>query len=424
MRFSMFRSLSVRVLLALAAGLVVGALAQGWGDGAKGVLGVVEGFGGLWLNLLRMTVVPLVFCLLVTGAASATDAASTSRLAGRSVALFAALILISGIYATLAVNGALALWPLDAQSAAALRAGAGSAGPPPAALPSFAEWLATLAPANPIKAAAEDAILPLVVFALLTGLAATQIADNLRQALLGVVQAVAEAMTVIVRWVLVAAPLGVFALSLGVGLRAGFGAAGALVHYVIVVAGVTFGVSAIPYVLIALHRARGGRTSLAAFTRAVAPVQVLAVSTQSSLACLPAMIERAQTDLGISPRVAGLVLPLAVALFRLTSCVANLGVVYFVLHVYGITPSLPQVAAGVFVAFAMSIGTVGLPGQVSFFASITPICLTLGAPLELLPLLLAVEVVPDIFRTIGNVTGDLACAAVLADDGQEKSPPV
>jgi proton glutamate symport protein len=420
----MFRSLSVRVLLALAAGLVVGALAQGWGDGAKGVLGVVEGFGGLWLNLLRMTVVPLVFCLLVTGAASATDAASTSRLAGRSVALFAALILISGIYATLAVNGALALWPLDAQSAAALRAGAGSAGPPPAALPSFAEWLATLAPANPIKAAAEDAILPLVVFALLTGLAATQIADNLRQALLGVVQAVAEAMTVIVRWVLVAAPLGVFALSLGVGLRAGFGAAGALVHYVIVVAGVTFGVSAIPYVLIALHRARGGRTSLAAFTRAVAPVQVLAVSTQSSLACLPAMIERAQTDLGISPRVAGLVLPLAVALFRLTSCVANLGVVYFVLHVYGITPSLPQVAAGVFVAFAMSIGTVGLPGQVSFFASITPICLTLGAPLELLPLLLAVEVLPDIFRTIGNVTGDLACAAVLADDGQEKSPPV
>jgi proton glutamate symport protein len=420
----MFRSLSVRVLLALAAGLVVGALAQGWGDGAKGVLGLVEGFGGLWLNLLRMTVVPLVFCLLVTGAASATDAASTSRLAGRSVALFAALILISGIYATLAVNGALALWPLDFQSAAALRAGAGSGGPPPAALPSFAEWLATLAPANPIKAAAEDAILPLVVFALLTGLAATQIADHLRQALLGVVQAVAEAMTVIVRWVLVAAPLGVFALSLGVGLRAGFGAAGALVHYVIVVAGVTFGVSAIPYVLIALHRARGGRTSLAAFTRAVAPVQVLAVSTQSSLACLPAMIERAQTDLGISPRVAGLVLPLAVALFRLTSCVANLGVVYFVLHVYGITPSLPQVAAGVFVAFAMSIGTVGLPGQVSFFASITPICLTLGAPLELLPLLLAVEVVPDIFRTIGNVTGDLACAAVLADDGQEKSPPV
>jgi proton glutamate symport protein len=420
----MFRSLSVRVLLALAAGLVVGALAQGWGDSAKGALGVVEGFGGLWLNLLRMTVVPLVFCLLVTGAASATDAASTSRLAGRSVALFAALILISGVYATLAVNGALALWPLDAQSAAALRAGAGSAGPPPAALPSFAEWLATLAPANPIKAAAEDAILPLVVFALLTGLAATQIADNLRQALLGVVQAVAEAMTVIVRWVLVAAPLGVFALSLGVGLRAGFGAAGALVHYVIVVAGVTFGVSAIPYVLIALHRARGGRISLAAFTRAVAPVQVLAVSTQSSLACLPAMIERAQTDLGVSPRVAGLVLPLAVALFRLTSCVANLGVVYFVLHVYGITPSLPQVAAGVFVAFAMSIGTVGLPGQVSFFASITPICLTLGAPLELLPLLLAVEVVPDIFRTIGNVTGDLACAAVLADDGQEKSPPV
>jgi Na+/H+-dicarboxylate symporter len=69
--------------------------------------------------------------------------------------------------------------------------------------------------------------------------------------------------------------------------------------------------------------------------------------------------------------------------------------------------------AGSVTAVAVSVGTVGLPGQVSFFASIAPIAIVMGLPLEVLPLLLAVEVVPDIFRTIGNVTADLAAARIV-----------
>jgi len=131
------------------------------------------------------------------------------------------------------------------------------------------------------------------------------------------------------------------------------------------------------------------------------------------------MIERANDDLRIPTRITGLVLPLAVAVFRLTSPVANLAVVYFVAHVYGIQPSLTQMLAAGFVALAVSVGSVGLPGQISFFVSVTPICIALGAPLELLPILLAVEVIPDIFRTIGNVTGDLGVAAMLKARGDE-----
>ena len=112
-------------------------------------------------------------------------------------------------------------------------------------------------------------------------------------------------------------------------------------------------------------------------------------------------------------RVTGVVLPLAVAVFRLTSPVANLAVAYFVAHIYGVEPTPLQLAGGVFVAVAVSIGSVGLPGQISFFASMAPICLAIGAPIELLPILLAVEVIPDIFRTVGNVTGDLAATVVL-----------
>jgi proton glutamate symport protein len=413
----MLKHLSTRVLLALVAGLAAGMAVGAYGGAALAAASAnIEAVGGLWLNALRMTIVPLVFSLLVTGIASVADVAATGRLAVRALGLMCLLLLLAAGYATLASQGVLALWPVDAQGAAALRAGVDGAQQSAMVVPGFADWVRSLAPANALRAAVDDAILPLVVFGIFFGFAVTRLADDLRLPLLNFFRAMAETMIVIVGWVLWAAPLGVFALTLGVGLRAGAGAAGALLQYVAVVCLVTIGIFLLPYLLVALRRGAGGGTTLAAFTRAVTPVQVLAFSTQSSLACLPAMIDRARNDLGVPARVTGLVLPLAVAVFRLTSPVANLAVAYFCAHIYGIDPGLPQMIGAVFVAFAISIGTVGLPGQVSFFASVAPLCLTLGVPLDLLPILLAVEVIPDIFRTIGNVTADIGITAVLADE--------
>jgi Na+/H+-dicarboxylate symporter len=216
-------------------------------------------------------------------------------------------------------------------------------------------------------------------------------------------------MIVIVHWVLRAAPIGVFALSLGVGLHTGLGAAGVLGHYIALVCLSLIGLILLTYVVALAF----GRLSLGRFAVAVAPAQVVAISTQSSLACLPVMVERAIDRLGVSPATAGLVLPLAVAVFRITSTVANLAVCIYVAHLYGIPLTPGVLIAGAVTALAISVGTVGLPGQVSFFASIAPIALAMGLPLEVLPLLLAVEVVPDIFRTIGNVTADLAVARIV-----------
>ena len=102
------------------------------------------------------------------------------------------------------------------------------------------------------------------------------------------------------------------------------------------------------------------------------------------------------------------------AVFRFTSPVGNLAVCFFVAHLYGIEPSSVQIVGAVVVAYAVSIAAVGLPGQVSFIASIAPICIALGVPTEVLGILIAVEVIPDIFRTLGNVTGDLAATSILA----------
>ncbi|HEX7885431.1 MAG TPA: dicarboxylate/amino acid:cation symporter [Phenylobacterium sp.] len=405
------RSLSVQVLVALAAGLVVGAIAAAYGGAtARQAVEGVEALGGLWLNALRMTVVPLIFAVLVTGIAQVSDAAATGRLAIRALLWFVGLLLVSAATSVLLVNGVLAVWPVGEAAAAALRAGAQAPAAGIATAPDFAAWVKSLAPANPIKAAAEDAVLPVVVFAVFTGFALTRLPDARGRALLDVFQAVGEAMIVIVRWVLMAAPLGVFALGLGVGLRAGVGAAGILGQYVVVAALAGLVIAILAYVLAVTI----GRVPLGRWARATSPVLAAAFATQSSLACLPAMIERSRDDLGVPQRVANLVLPLAVAVFRMTSPAVNLAVCVFVAHVYGLHPSALQYAGAVFLALAVSIGSVGLPGQVSFIVSVAPICIALGLPIDLLPILLAVEVAPDIFRTLGNVTGDMAVTAILA----------
>jgi Na+/H+-dicarboxylate symporter len=417
-----FSSLSFFVVAALVAGVVVGALAQD-ADAplVTSGLGMIEALGQVWLNALRMTVIPLVFSLLVTGIVSIADAAATGRMAGRALMVFAILLVGATVYAILAGLGLLQVWPIDPQAGAALLAGvpadAAQTVGVAAHTDGFQAFLASLAPANLIRAAADDGVLAVVVFAIAFGFAATQVRQDLRRPLATFFEAVAEAMVVIVHWVLLAAPFGVFALALGVGLRAGLGVAGTLGHYVAIVCLSQIGLILLTYIVAMVW----GRIPLGRFARAVAPAQVVAVSTQSSLASLPVMIERAREGLGVPQASAGLVLPLAVAVFRLTSPVANLAVCLYVAQLSGVELGLPALIAGGLTAIAVSIASVGLPGQVSFFASVGPICLAMGLPLGVLPLLLAVEVIPDIFRTVGNVTADLAATRIVngPDEAEE-----
>ena len=418
---TLLSSLSLWVVLALILGLGVGAFSQG--TGVERFVTTIEPLGGVWLNALRITVIPLVFAMLVTGIVSIADAASTGRLAAKALLVFAVMLICATIYAILAGLGLLTLWPIDPEGGRALLAGISAATAntvgEAARTDGLQAFLSSLAPSNLVKAAAEDGVLGVVVFAIAFGFAATRLEARLRQPLAVFFEATAEAMVVIVHWVLLAAPLGVFALALGVGLRAGVGAAGVLGHYIAIVCLSQIGV----IVLVYLGVLAFGRIGLKRFVLAAAPAQVVAFSTQSSLASLPVMVERARDTLGVSSASAGLVLPLAVAVFRLTSPVANLAVCLYVAQLYGVHLSPGVLIAGGLTALAVSVASVGLPGQVSFFASIGPICLAMGLPIGVLPLLLAVEVVPDIFRTIGNVTADLAATRIIAGDDTPETDP-
>ncbi len=406
---SILKSLSARVLIALALGLGIGAFLSSIGNVPGWLVSTTGAIGSLWLGFLQMTVIPLVFALLVVGVAAVSDAMSAGRLTAKALAWFAGLLAGAIVLTLLVYEAVLAAWPVDAESARLLVAGAtGADAPPPQAI-EFGVWLKSLAPSNPVAAAAGNAILPLVIFALFFAFAVTRLPEHQRTILVQMFDAVADTMIVIVKWVLLAAPLGVFALVLTLGLRSGLGSTGALFHYVLLVSAGGILTALACYPLAALF----GRVGPLRFARAIAPAQVVAFSTQSSIGTLPVMVECARKNLDVPEHVAGLVLPLAVAVFRLTSPVANLAVVLFICHVSGIQPTPAQFAAAGLVAFAVSISSVGLPGQVSFFVSVAPICLAIGAPIELLPLLLAVEVIPDIFRTVGNVTADLMVTTIL-----------
>jgi proton glutamate symport protein len=156
----------------------------------------------------------------------------------------------------------------------------------------------------------------------------------------------------------------------------------------------------------------GGARRPQDFAKAMIGPQAVAISTRSSLASLPAMLTAAQT-LGIRSRVADVSLPLAVALFRSTGPAMNVAVAFYVAHWLGLDPTPAQMLAAVAVGAVMSYGAVSLPGEITFISSIAPIAMALGVPIAPLALLVAVEMVPDIFRTLGNVTFDVALASVV-----------
>jgi Na+/H+-dicarboxylate symporter len=409
---------TVRVLLALAAGAVIGlALAHWHPAAAASAAGIAQPVGRLWLSALQMTVVPLVLALIILGVATAADAAASGRVARRAMLVFVAMLSLFAGYAALLAPALLSLVPRSEALTATLQASTTTVDA--GAVPTLAQWIGGVIPSNAIMAAAQGAMLPLVVFALFFGFALTRIEHDRRAQVIGLCHGIADTMIVIVRWVLLAAPLGVFALMLAVCAQAGLGVVGALAGYIVLQCAMYIGAIVVCYGLVALF----ARRSPAAFAGAILPAQVVAASTQSSLASLPAMLESARDRLGLPRAVAALVLPMAVTLFRITSPIQYIVAAAFVAWAYGIELGAMQLAAGAALAVVISLGSVGLPGQVSFMATVMPVTQSMGLPIEPLGLLLAVDTIPDVFATTGNVTGDLTATSIVHRLSPEATDP-
>ncbi len=400
------------MLIALLLGLAAGVGAAALGDGPREpALQASNMIGGLWLNALKMTVIPLIVALLVTGVAKGAEAARAGRIAGRTVLWIVIVCTSSAIFGTLMIQLLDRHVPASDGAAEALRAGSG--GDRSGDSGGAGSGRRRLLPRGHSRQCHRRCVerrRPSAghILAYCSRWRRRGSPEQGRRTLVGLFEAVADALLLIIGWVLWVAPLGVFALAFTVGASAGGAAFAALAHYIVLISVIGVLVTLAGYPLAGL----AGRIGLGAFTKAMIAPQSVAISTRSSLASLPAMLASAKV-MGIRDQVADVSLPMSVALFRATGPAMNVAVAFYVAHWLGLRADLAQMIAATAVASVISYGAVSLPGEVSFISSIAPIAMALGVPIAPLALLVAVEMVPDIFRTLGNVTLDVAVTAAV-----------
>ncbi|MGH7469097.1 MAG: dicarboxylate/amino acid:cation symporter [Longimicrobiales bacterium] len=406
-------TLTSKVLLGLAAGLGVGiAISLSASPTLHSIPGYIEPIGTLWVNALRMIVLPLVVSAILIGVTSLPDARTIGRLGGRALLLFAVVLVAAAAFAVLVAPPIFSLLPIDTGAAQSLRASAaaasGQAVENASRITGLRQWLIDLIPTNPIRSAADGTMLPLIVFAIVFGLGLTRASPANRQTFMRAVNAVMSASLTVVRWVLVAAPVGVFAISVALATRLGLAAAGAVVYYIVAVSLMCVVFMALLYVVAVTL----GRQPWRQFMRACAPAQAVAFSSRSSLVSLPAMLESSQAVLGLPLPIRSFFLPLAVATFRAGGAIGIPVGVLFLARLYGVSLDAQQLATVALVSVITTFSVPGIPG--GSIIVMVPVLLSAGLPVDGVGLLLGVDTVPDMFRTTTNVTGDMAAATVLA----------
>ena len=400
----------------LLAGLVWGLIASATDSNALRAIAVgIRPAGVFFLNLLQMVVIPLVAAALFAGVAGLGDVRRLGRLGGRTLGFFWGTTLIA-IALGFAV-GALLLPLSDLAPAqqAELRAPAGAV--PDAAPVSGVGFIIDLVPPNPLRAAVEGRLLPWIVFVAIFAAAAATLPAEKRAPMVDLAEGVTAALIQVVHWVMVLAPVGIFALVAPAVAQFGWGLVRAMLVYIAAVAAGT--TLLVVLVFIPAMRLFARRATGAVLRAAASPV-LMGFSTTSSMAALPTMLDVARGPLQIDRSVAGFVLPLGASIMRAGSALFQAIALLFAARLYGIPigpGELVQAAAAVFLA---SLTVAAVPG--GSVVSLLPAFTAMGIPLTGIPLLLGLDRVPDMFRTATNVAGDLTTAVVL-DAVERPAPP-
>jgi proton glutamate symport protein len=414
-------SLTTKVLLALVAGLALGILlATTEVPGAAALTAILDPIGTLFINAIRMTVIPLVVSSLVVGVSSAPDPRAVGRIGARAILVFVVIIAAAAAFGILVGGPLIALFPLDPDVVASLRSsaleGAANAAERAQGVQSLTQWLVSLVPVNPVGAAANGAMLPLIVFTVLFATALLRIEPGRRMVVVRFFEGLQDASLVLVRAILSFAPLGVFALAVPLAARMGISAIGALASYIVIVSAACalFGV-ALLYPAAALF----GRVGLRDFARAALPAQGIAFSARSSLAALPAMLEAAPA-LRLPPALAGFFLPLAASMFRAGSGVGQAIGVIFLARLYGVDLGAAELLS---VGLATILTTFSVPGvPAGSMIVMIPVLTAAGVPIEGIAILIGVDTIPDMFRTATNVTGHMTASVILARGERDEAP--
>ena len=393
-------------LLALALALLLGTWGHVSGAPAFATLEqIVKPLGAVWMAALQMTVLPLVVLKLLAAIVSAPSNESLGRLGLRTLLVFIVMLAAAGVLTLVIAPPFIALYDADPATLASLRASTEI----PADAQTASGSALSLLPRNLIAAASKGDILPVLLFTAVFAIAITRLPDEQRVPLTTTFQALSAAMLKVVHWILFATPVGVFALTYSPALRAGAGAAGMLGAFIVLVSALLLVFTLLLYPVTAIF----GRTSMRTFARAVAPAQLVAVSTRSSIASLPALIEGATQHLRLPATSTGFVLPLTVAIFKINRPISTMAKLLFIAHVYAVPLSTGTIAVFLATVMLLSFSSAGVPDGGTAFATL-PAYLAAGLPIEAIIVLEATTTIPDIFKTLVNVTADMSAATMLS----------
>jgi proton glutamate symport protein len=365
---------------------------------------LMEPLARLFINAIRVCVLPLVTISLVAGCAS-TNSAKLGRLAGRSLTIILLYLAAAAVFA-----GSIA-FPLFRYLSHVLgdrSVASATSSLPSVAAPTFGSFLSDLIPANVFKAAEDGALLPLVLFSVALGIAISHLPDAERIRLTSFFRAFADTFTILIGGILKTTPIGVFCLSVGLGASVGVGGAGLLVGYVVAMC---FLSGAFILVILWPSIAIFSPLSISAFIRASVPAQTIAFTSRSSLAALPATYEAARDSLRLPEDVSAFFLPFSASIFHVGGCIEQMVGVCALAGFYGVSLSSAQFAVLTLNSIAVSMTTPGVPGGAIIVMA--PMLASAGIPLEGMAMLLAVDTLPDMFRTAATVSCWLGAACLL-----------
>ena len=395
----------------LIAGFAVGIFFHGSTDPwVVRAMAAISTIGQLWVSALQMVALPLVVVLTLAAVVGARREGSIGLLGLRTLLLFSGMLLAAGLIALAVTAPAVSLYPVDAETASAFVSPTAEAPPTPSdpSASPLGDWLVSLIPTNVFQAAARGEVLPLLFFTVLFGFAVRRLDEAPQELLSRIFRALGDAMMAIVGFVLKLLPFGVFGLCAAFAFRIGVRVTGVIAVWIVLVSSVLILVTLLLYPFTAV----AGRVSLLKFARAAAPAQMVAVGTRSSLASLPALVAGGQQHLGLPASATGFVLPLAVASFKLNRTISGPVKLLFLAHVFDRPLGIPQLAAFLVTDLILSFSTAGIP-SIGGVRTI-PAYIAAGIPVEAVLMLNAVDTIPDVFKTLTNVTADMSAATVLS----------
>jgi Na+/H+-dicarboxylate symporter len=400
---------NILIALGLVAGLAFG-LVAGATDSEiliQIALGV-EPLGTVFVRAIRMVVIPLVGTTIFVGVAKLGDVRKLGRLGGMALAYFwttqfVAILIGMGVMA-LGLQLAPEIPPLPVTQQAAVE------------LPGIVDFLMGLVPSNIFETLADGALLPLIVFTVLFAAAAGTLEDGPRDQLVGIAEAAGDALIKLVHWILWIAPIGVFGLAAPIGVTTGWALIQTLLVFILSV------LAALLILLTLIHFPAVkflGKMSPVHFQRSIVGSQAIAFATTSTPAALPVMLEEAEEKLHLDPAVATLLLSLGVSMYRAGSALFQGACVVFLAHVYAVDIPISAIGGGLLATFLVSLTVAPVPS--ASVMTLAPALETVGVPLDGVAILLGIDRIPDMFRTVLNATGQLACATVV--DGQTRTTP-